>query len=100
MFECHNKVSENFESNVNNLFINILLFRAKDILNIDIILTPEGTPGQSSKVVVRKPVPKRAGRSVSESSPHANVSSLSKKLTECQVQDTPTNGKINSKNLN
>lgn len=60
-------------------FIYLFIFRAKDILNIDIVNVddtnvPQRDVQPQSKVTVKRPIAKRAGRSVSECSMIINQS--------------------------
>lgn len=83
-------------------------YRAKDILNIEIISTEEAIAGcdevqTSSKVTVRRPIAKRAGRSVSECIPPIVIPNSDiqpqpntrKTLDPAQTHSEPSsNGKI------
>lgn len=85
---------------------SVVILHAKDILHIEMISPKESTSNVSdtqtqSKVTVKRPIAKRAGRSVSESVPpvHTGVmqmpSTLKKPVESIQQQpELPTNGKI------
>lgn len=84
-------------------------FSAKDIINVEIISTKEAGSNVNdtqtqSKVIVKRPIAKRAGRSFSESVPSSTYSSgmqsssnFKKPVESAQQQsELATNGKMGS----
>lgn len=96
-----------FFNSVYKLYLcNYLCFRAKDILNIAIISTEEAgkriaESQTQSKVIVKRPIAKRPGRSASECTPPPivpvglQIQPNLKKLVESTFHvEIPTNGKV------
>lgn len=81
----------------------VFIYSAKDILNLEIISTEEAEAKESqtqSKVTVKRPIAKRANRSVSECIPSSVPVAISqpptnlKKPVEPSIPEPSANGKV------